>query len=185
MVSSTKSVLSFPMAVAGADSFQPKCGWIDGDRTNGLNKGITARMSDFGGASSGNSFVPTSGQGLCAPPHSWFFNYEFDNDGNVITPTKRSRVEYKKRHFRTFDGKIIASSDPSHSAKALCESAMSWSPDFVSFADGLFCDMSSKKLWPLCSAETVKNCFDWVSKTLIGGGSWKRATTYTNVTVWE
>ncbi|KAH7398385.1 hypothetical protein BKA66DRAFT_437448 [Pyrenochaeta sp. MPI-SDFR-AT-0127] len=48
---------------------------------------------------------------------------------------------------------------PGHSAKELCEDSMSFGPDFVSKEEGLFCDMETATLWPLCSAAQTTDCF--------------------------
>lgn len=45
----------------------------------------------------------------------------------------------------------------SHTAADVCNSATSWGPDFVG-VDGMFCDMESKIMTPLCTAEDVDGC---------------------------
>ncbi|CAO2655682.1 Nn.00g044850.m01.CDS01 [Neocucurbitaria sp. VM-36] len=86
--------------------------------------------------------------------------------------------------FRT---SIVGSHDSKHSSKALCASSTSWGPDFVSFEEGLFCDMSLKKTWPLCSEEVgfVKDCYDWSSHTIVGGNRRKRAIKYSRILEWK
>ncbi|KAL8705965.1 MAG: hypothetical protein Q9201_000959 [Fulgogasparrea decipioides] len=51
-----------------------------------------------------------------------------------------------------FQGELVMSSHESHSAKELCEHDNSAGPDFVSFHENVFCDMSTKKMWPLCAS---------------------------------
>ncbi|KAF2430881.1 hypothetical protein EJ08DRAFT_649424 [Tothia fuscella] len=60
------------------------------------------------------------------------------------------------------------SGDPNHSAKELCGSETSWGPDFVSVSEGIWCDMSAKEAWPLCSSTTEMGCFDTVANKLRG-----------------
>ncbi|KAL8731717.1 MAG: hypothetical protein Q9181_004198 [Wetmoreana brouardii] len=55
-----------------------------------------------------------------------------------------------------FQGQLVMSSHDSHSAKVLCEHDHSAGPDFVSFRENLFCDMSTKKMWPLCDSPEKK-----------------------------
>ena len=59
---------------------------------------------------------------------------------------------------------VIISTSPNHSAKELCQSPASWGHDFVSDNESLFCDMSTKKLWPVCNdagqAGVTSGCFD-------------------------
>ena len=61
---------------------------------------------------------------------------------------------------------VVISTSPNHSAKELCQSPTSWGHDFVSDPENLFCDMSTKKLWPVCDdtgkAGVTGGCFDKV-----------------------
>jgi hypothetical protein len=52
---------------------------------------------------------------------------------------------------------LIISNYTSHTAADLCNSATSWGPDFVG-VDGMFCDMASKIMTPLCAAKEVDGC---------------------------
>lgn len=52
---------------------------------------------------------------------------------------------------------LIISNYTSHTAAHLCNSATSWGPDFVG-VDGMFCDMGSKIMTPLCAAKDVEGC---------------------------
>lgn len=61
---------------------------------------------------------------------------------------------------------LIVNSRPQQSAIELCNSPMSRGADFVSTAEGLFCDMDTKTLYPICSAGVAADldCFDIDSK---------------------
>jgi len=80
------------------------------------------------------------------------------NSGPIAAkPAKRSipeRPTWMLEH-------LIVSNWTSQTAAELCDSAMSWGPDFVG-SDGQFCDMATKTLTPLCSSETVgsSGCVD-------------------------
>lgn len=54
---------------------------------------------------------------------------------------------------------LVVSDFDHHSAIELCEHPRSYGPDFVSLAEGVFCDMSERKHYPLCSKEVTKDCF--------------------------
>jgi hypothetical protein len=54
---------------------------------------------------------------------------------------------------------LVVSNITSHTALDLCSSDTSWGPDFVG-PDGLFCDMETKRLMPLCSTNDVNGCID-------------------------
>ena len=91
------------------------------------------------------------------------------------------------------NGTIIRSNSSSHSAEMICKSPGSFSPDFVSYHEQLFCDMTTRQLWPLCSTKTTVQCFNTQSNSLelhsaIGGISNIVNTTgksYTSVADWE
>lgn len=77
---------------------------------------------------------------------------------------RHKRAQLAKRN--TFPGKLVTSVQPAHSAKELCESDMSFGPDFVSYHEGLFCDMSEKQLWPVCQEASETDCFDNDTRTM-------------------
>lgn len=84
-----------------------------------------------------------------------------------------------RRH--RFHGHLVISSKAYHSAQDLCQNPNSWGPSFVSTHDGWFCDMTEKKLHPICAAQdgasnnepnqTKENqsscCFDVQQKSLL------------------
>ncbi|KAF8243593.1 hypothetical protein K440DRAFT_656168 [Wilcoxina mikolae CBS 423.85] len=80
-----------------------------------------------------------------------------------LPPNRRRSIETRdvqsKSRFFMRD-RLITSEHQSHSAAELCNSQTSLGPDFVSHQEGLFCDMSEKKLWPLCSQAHKHACFD-------------------------
>lgn len=55
---------------------------------------------------------------------------------------------------------LVVSENPLHSAKETCEHPGSYGPDFVSTVEGVYCDMSVKEWWPLCSNAIISGCFD-------------------------
>ena len=69
---------------------------------------------------------------------------------------------------KTFNTVIISKSQ-NHSAKELCDSGSSVGPDFVSLDEQLFCDMDTRKTWPLCSAAKTDGCFDHATSTMRAG----------------
>ena len=65
------------------------------------------------------------------------------------------------------EGRLVTSKR--HSAAELCESPSSRGADFVSHAEGMFCDMTAKHLWPLCSEAKPDACFDVKTYTMRPG----------------
>jgi hypothetical protein len=65
-----------------------------------------------------------------------------------------------------------------HSARSVCNSESSYGPDFVSTAEGVFCDMCDKQSYNLCDwhkgGETDEMCFHLETRTLKVGGKVSR-----------
>ena len=55
---------------------------------------------------------------------------------------------------------IVVTDLPTHSAKEVCEHPNSVGWDIVSTVEGLFCDLSNRQLYQLCSQTVTANCFD-------------------------
>lgn len=80
--------------------------------------------------------------------------------------------------------RLIIDDNPDHSTSKLCESDTSTGLDFANHADGLFCRMSDKTLWPLCSEQVVDSCFDTTTSGLRINGVVARGERYEKVTTW-
>ena len=88
---------------------------------------------------------------------------------------------------------IVKSKLDTHTATSLCESDTSRGPDFVSLAEGKFCDMETKTLWSICKGQKDEDCFDNDTHLMRGvkklGKMAGRAATwaknYTKVTIWD
>lgn len=79
---------------------------------------------------------------------------------------------------------LVISNFAQHSAVELCESLTSLGPDMVSTIEGMFCDMSEKQLWPVCSDGSASYCFDMATESVRGRSSLPPAETplYSNIT---
>lgn len=78
---------------------------------------------------------------------------------------------------------LVVSTGDQHSVKELCESETSVGPDFMNKAEGSFCRMSDKTIFPVCDKETADNCFNADSMQLIVNGVSARDT-YDKVIDW-
>ncbi|KAF7556137.1 hypothetical protein G7Z17_g1655 [Cylindrodendrum hubeiense] len=83
-----------------------------------------------------------------------------------------------------FANHLVLDDDPEHTTATLCESRSSVGPDFVNQAEGQFCRMSDKTVWPICSTDIQDDCFNTDSQQLIQGGLATRDSPYTVVTDW-
>ncbi|KAI5211474.1 hypothetical protein E4T38_01481 [Aureobasidium subglaciale] len=85
--------------------------------------------------------------------------------------------------------RLIVSNLTNQTAEDLCGSATSWGPDFVG-SDGKFCDMSTKKVSPLCSNEHVEGCVEMnqdrsvITKRSITRRTVETTKTYDVVSTW-
>ncbi|RYP59709.1 hypothetical protein DL771_010778 [Monosporascus sp. 5C6A] len=83
-------------------------------------------------------------------------------------------------HFRN----LVIDDNAEHTGRELCESPTSLGPDFINIADGTFCRMSDKTLWPVCNGQVLDNCFKTDVKQLIIGGVATRDSPYKNIIDW-
>ena len=90
-----------------------------------------------------------------------------------------------------FEGALIISGIPVHSASNLCASANSYGLNFVATSEGKFCDMKRKQLWDVCSDRKQTCCFNVEQRRPQRYSSGRRrgidasdATEYTNVQYW-
>ncbi len=90
-----------------------------------------------------------------------------------------------------FEGHLVISARPQHSAKTLCERQYSYGPSFVALQERLFCDMKSKTLYDICDGQKTSCCFDMdqnqlrscsVRRQIRGTSQWKRQSTSTTRT---
>jgi hypothetical protein len=91
-------------------------------------------------------------------------------DGTTLKSSKIRRGLHGRRRNairgikNIMSDQLTVSHETTHSAKELCTDSNSLGPDFVSIEEGLFCDMETAKLWPLCTATTTFECFDLQDK---------------------
>ena len=84
---------------------------------------------------------------------------------------KRHARDLRKRDSNLKPEHLVISALPAHSAKEVCEDHNSLGWDFVSTAEGTYCDISARQWYPLCSASVTKDCFDLDQKQLRTGST--------------
>lgn len=88
---------------------------------------------------------------------------------------RRRRVAQVTQHPRARDfnsstpmaDTIVHSNSSAHSAEEVCNHPGSYSPSFVSYFEGKFCDMTTRIVWVLCSDIVTSGCFDPKSNKLV------------------
>ena len=85
-----------------------------------------------------------------------------------------------------FENRLTTSVHAKHTASGLCGDENSHGPDFVSFAEGAFCDMRTRRVWPLCKqgVEGEGECYDVEARGLRSGGRLVKRS-YVQVENWE
>lgn len=169
------------------DPFYPKCTWMDTDQGADIefdqqlitNRQMKINMYAYGGNSTqrplpylcgatifswdtADPIEALPGGPICPACNSTKANSTVKRDSanfNEVGHTIRSSRPRPSRSQKSAD-RLIVSSRKSQSAVELCKSPTSRGSDFASTNEGLFCDMSTRTLYPLCSNTTTSDCFD-------------------------
>ena len=175
---------AYSNVIVSDDGHKPACTWLDADHTNGIKSaGVQIHMQDFTNVTTDYSTDPAH---YCNAP-VMVFEENPDPDNTVVWKRESAAVTPKRgllKRSPAMSSHIIGSQDTSHSALKLCSSDTSYSPDFVSFSEGIFCDMGTKTPWPLCSSSVTDDCYHWENHTLITGGD-RKPMNYGKVVNWE
>lgn len=84
--------------------------------------------------------------------------------------------------------RLVKTAHAGQNATLLCESMVSSGPDLVSFAEGAFCDMDTRQVWPLCTEAGAIDCFDTDVndiRKMIGARSLAESKSYVEVIDWR
>ncbi|KAL6889965.1 hypothetical protein GGI43DRAFT_430671 [Trichoderma evansii] len=148
--------------------YAPRCTWIDGDDTNGINdQSLLIGWPWFGSNNQGTN--PSS---YCGYPALRSYT---PSGGEVV----------KRNTTPKLDSRLVISSAASHNATELCLSKTSRGPDLVSVAEGVFCDMATRELMPLCSQSTKDGCFHVDTRTKLRRDETSHTKSYTEILQWN
>ncbi|GFP60276.1 hypothetical protein TASIC1_0017003800 [Trichoderma asperellum] len=152
--------------------YAPRCTWIDGDDTNGLYaQSLLIDWTSFV-ESDQNSSPNSDPNSYCGYPALRSYT---SSGGEVVKRDKTPKL----------DSRLVISSAASHNATELCSSETSRGPDLVSMAEGVFCDMATKEVMPLCDEGTKQGCFHVDSRTKLLSNETTHAKPYTKVLQWK
>ena len=143
----------------------------------------TALEIDVDGTPKGNGCIP----GEECPPKKPSWTQTLPVQEQTRRRVRRRLTEDEKIHqIRKRQvihaDRLIISKIPQHSAIGLCDSPYSLGPDMVSWTEGMFCDMSEKRLWPICSDSSASYCFDMDSQTVKGS---ERSSATADTPLWS
>jgi hypothetical protein len=109
---------------------------------------------------------------------------------NNETAINRNQAPPKKPYRPWYRDQLVVDYNPARSVKRLCNSDTSAGPDFANYAQGLFCSMEDKVIYPFCDGVgTITQCFDTGAQEVVLRGSiLPRASgkkKYAKVVTWE
>ncbi|KAH9893726.1 hypothetical protein F4778DRAFT_748325 [Xylariomycetidae sp. FL2044] len=91
------------------------------------------------------------------PPVGW---KDWNGVPSVNKRDATARLEGIKKAQEKHRDRLVKTDEESHSIARICGSETSLGPDIVNTLEGLFCRMSDKTLWPVCSSDVEVDCFD-------------------------
>ncbi|KAK4444390.1 hypothetical protein QBC34DRAFT_278801, partial [Podospora aff. communis PSN243] len=71
-----------------------------------------------------------------------------DNSDSILHRRVENRLQEPEKWCQ--ERRLVISEFDFHSAKDVCESSSSWGPDMAVVPEGLFCDMCTRKVYPIC-----------------------------------
>ncbi|KAL2680618.1 hypothetical protein Neosp_008220 [[Neocosmospora] mangrovei] len=137
---------------------KPFCTWIDGDGTNGLF--VKSFRIHF------PTFAPDTKTPYSKNPKSYcgkhgFLGYRDLQMRQPVRVPNNSKKPVGPQRRSTSGTRVIVTKEAGYNTTELCTSETSWGPDFVSLDEGLYCDMDSRELLPVCHQDKdIAPCFD-------------------------
>lgn len=165
---------------------------------------MTIHTPEFSAVGESNDFsIPKDPTSLCRSPATDWGNQPVASSGSMrraslfgilgffsvlgeaIDTTYTQFQNSKHTPVSPFQTTIVGSHYFRHNSTALCSNPMSYGPDFVSFHERVFCDMTNRRTLPLCSGITLKDCYDWASHTVVDRKLKKRKMDYSEIIEWK
>jgi hypothetical protein len=143
-----------------------RCGWLDGDNTNGnsvygMNINTDILGNDFFGEYSKKHPNPSD---IC------YWGVGFMKGSSPYTKRSIENKYGNKAYVTTSDGAI-----------EICDSPTSWGPSMLSLKQGIFCDMITKTKIPICGRGKKENCVKYIRDQQKGYSRLQRTLTANNV----
>ncbi|KAK0616581.1 hypothetical protein B0T14DRAFT_523450 [Immersiella caudata] len=118
------------------------------------------------------------------------FNETTPGNNGTIIANQTQTLSAKSSYRPWYRDQLVVDYNPARSAKRLCNSDTSAGPDFANHAEGLFCSMEDKTIYPFCDGvETTTECFDTERQEVISGSAVlpreNRKRKYAKVLTWE
>ncbi|KAF9415755.1 hypothetical protein BGZ76_004757 [Entomortierella beljakovae] len=156
------------------DKIEVKCGWLDGNDSNGNSAyGFYVDTTHLG-----NGFLPDLGKkfptmnSLCGIATYFYKESRTAVTKRSVRSARSIKEKYGNKAFVTLGAGAID----------LCDSPTSWGPSMLSLKEGVFCDMDTKTKVPICRDGKTKNCMKYNHEKSKGSTHPRRVLTAANVT---
>lgn len=158
------------MQITNNLSSAPKCTWTDANHEDGVEVShLSIHMPSFAGKNK-DSDNPSD---YCGG--NKFHAYREHDANRVFKRSPKPKNEFTN---------LVVSRMVSN-ATALCESATSRGPDFVSEHEGVYCDMQTRDTLPVCTGNSKTDCFDLESNAMQKRDGSVVRKRYSSIDVWE
>ncbi|KAF2460329.1 hypothetical protein BDY21DRAFT_162032 [Lineolata rhizophorae] len=144
----------FPSGVIINDeNYEPYCTWLDNDHSNDIpSSGVYIDFREFA-VPDGQSLPEEESTTFCGEPAQVFAdNAQKRRRSAGAGPPLAGRA--------VNDTRLVVSGSTQHMAADVCAGENTFGPDYISLADGMYCDMSTREVMPLCTDDLVDDCFD-------------------------
>ncbi|KAG0315040.1 hypothetical protein BGZ99_007702 [Dissophora globulifera] len=131
------------------NGYELRCGWLDGDNSNGNSVHGMILNTDI----LGSGYIESYSKNYPNPSDICYWGVNFS--GGASPHSKRSLPLEK------YGSKAYVTAGPG--AIAICDSPTSWGPSMLSLEEGIFCDMVTKTKLPICSPDMKDRCVSYNS----------------------
>ncbi|KAG0244997.1 hypothetical protein BG011_002827 [Mortierella polycephala] len=123
-----------------------RCGWLDGDDTNGGSvRGMFLNTDILG-----NGYINSYAANNPIPSDICYWGVSFTTGANPFNRSVPKDIYGNKAYVTAGEGAI-----------ALCDSPTSRGPSMLSLKEGVFCDMFTKTKVPICGRGEKEGCVNY------------------------
>ncbi|KAG0298971.1 hypothetical protein BGZ98_010395 [Dissophora globulifera] len=146
--------------------YEVRCGWLDGDNSNGNSVYGMLLNTDI----LGDGFIESYSENYPDPSAICHWGVGFSGGASPNSKRSPSLEKYGNKAYVTAGTGAIA----------ICDSPTSWGPSMLSLEEGIFCDMVTKNKIPICSPGMKERCVSYNNNNSLASG---RARGQRNMTV--
>ncbi|KAG0247623.1 hypothetical protein BG011_001148 [Mortierella polycephala] len=150
------------------ESYRLRCGWLDGDNSNGNSVFGMFLNTDI----LGNGYIQSYSQRYPNPSDICYWGVTFSGGSSPYKKRSTPKDAFgNKAYVTTGTGAI-----------EICDSPTSWGPSMLSLEEGIFCDMVTKTKLPICGRGKKEHCVKYNdNRRSNNGGRGQRTMAANNV----